>query len=120
MVGVGAGVCVDGASGAVSKTTLEAMLFIGAGLGAGLGASLAWLQLEGNARSILILTTLVALLMGGGGAWAGYEYGANREIECCATSEVGTFSYAAFGATFAANAAVLFLGIAREIITRTR
>jgi hypothetical protein len=96
------------------------MLFIGAGLGAGLGASLAWLQLEGNARSILILTTLVALLMGVGGAWAGYEYGANREIECCATSEVGIFSYAAFGATFAANAAVLFLGIAREIITRTR
>ena len=120
MVGVGAGVFVYVASGAVSKTTLEAMLFIGAGLGAGLGASLAWLQLEGNARSILILTALVALLVGVGGAWAGYEYGANREIECCATPEVGPFFYAAYGATMAANGAGLLLGIARELITRTR
>ena len=120
MVGIGVAVLVYVFSGAVSRTTLEAVLLTGAGLGAGFGASLAWLRLEGNPRSILIPTTLLALLAGVGGAWAGYEYGANREIECCATPEVGPFFSAAYGATMAANGAGLLLGIAREIITRTR
>ena len=120
MVGIGVALLLYLFAGAASRATLEAMLMTGAGIGAGLGASLAWLQLEGNPRSILIPTTLMALLVGVGGAWTGYEYGANREIECCASPEVGSFSYAAFGATLAANGAVLLLGIAREIISRTR
>ena len=107
-------------SGAVSRTTLEAMFIAGAGIGAGLGGSLAWLRIQGNPRSILIPTMLVTLLAGVGGAWAGYDYGSNREIECCAKPAIGIFSYAAFGATLAANAEVLLLSIAREIITRRR
>jgi len=105
-------------SGAVAKTTLLAMLMSGAGIGAGLGGVLAWLRLEGNPLSSLIPTTLLALLAGVGGAWVGYEYGANKEFECCAKPETGPFKYAAIGATLAANGVVLFLGIAREIITR--
>ena len=118
MVGIGLALLLYLFSGAASRATLEAMLMTGAGIGAGIGASLAWLQLEGNPRSILIPTTLLSTLMGVGGAWAGYEYGANREIECCANPEIGSYSYSAFGATLAANGVVLLLGIAREIITR--
>ncbi len=107
-------------SGAVARITLEAMFIGGAGLGAGLGGMLAWLRVDGNQRSTLIPIMLVAALVGVGGAWAGYGYGVNREIECCAKPAIGTFSYAAFGATLAANGMVLLLGIPREITTRRR
>jgi len=68
-------------------TTLLVMLMSGAGIGAGIGGVLVWLRIEGNPLSILIPTTLLALLVGVGGAWAGYEYGANKEYACCATPE---------------------------------
>ena len=107
-------------SGAVSRTTLLAMFMSGAGIGAGIGGVLAWLSLDRNSPSTLIPMILLALLVGVGGAWAEYEYGANKEIECCAKPDIGAFTYTAFGATFTANAAVLLLGIAREIIARRR
>ena len=120
MVGIGIAWGLYSFSGAVSRTTLEAMFIAGAGIGAGLGGVLAWLRIDGNPRSILIPTTLVAILVAGGGAWAGYEYGANREIDCCATPEVAPFSYSAYGATLSVNALILLLGMAREIMTRRR
>ena len=120
MVGIGIAWGLYVFSGAVSRTTLEAMFIGGAGFGAGLGGVLAWLRLDGNPRSILIPTMIAALLIGVVGAWAGYGYGVNREIECCAKPAIGTFSYAAFGATLAANGVVLLLSIPREIIARRR
>ena len=107
-------------SGALSRTTLEVMFITGAGIGAGLGGVVAWLRIDGNPLSILIPTMLLAVLVGVGGAWAGYEYGANKEFDCCATPDVAPFSYSAYGATLAANGVVLLLGMAREIITRRR
>jgi len=120
MVGIGIGLGLYLFSGAVSRTTLQVMILAGAGFGAGLGATLAWLKLEGNPRSTLLSTIMLALLVGGGGAWTGYEYGANREIECCAKPEVGPVFFAAYGATLAANGVLLLLGIAREIRTGRR
>ena len=78
------------------------------------------MRLEGNPLSSLIPMLLLALLVGAVGAWAGYQYGANKEVECCAKPEIGAFTYTAFGATLAANGVVLLLGIGREIITRRR
>ena len=117
MVGIAIGLGLYVFSGAVSRTTLQVMILAGAGFGAGLGATL---KLEGNPRSTLVPTIMLALLVGGGGAWIGYEYGANREIECCAKPEVGPVFFAAYGATLAANGVLLLLGIAREIRTGRR
>ena len=41
-------------------------------------------------------------------------------FECCAKPETGPFTFAALGATFAVNGVVILLGIAREIIARSR
>ena len=120
MVGIGVAWGLYVFSGAVSRTTLEVMFIACAGIGAGFGGVLAWLRIEGNTPLILIPTMLVALLGGVGGAWAGYEYGVNRDIECCAKPALGASSYAAFGATLAANGVASLLSITREIITRRR
>ena len=118
MVGIGIAWGLYSFSGALSRTTLEVMFIAGAGLGAGLGGVLAWLRIDGNPRSILIPATLMALLVGLTGAWAGYEYGMNREIDCCARPEIAPFSSSAYGAVLAANGVLLLLGIAREMTHR--
>jgi len=120
MVGVGLAWVLYSFSGALSRTTLEVMFIAGAGLGAGLGGVLAWLRFDGNPRSILIPTTLMAFLLGVTGAWAGYEYGINREFDCCAGPEIAPFSSAAYGAVLAVNGALLVLGIARKMTDKRR
>ena len=107
MVGIGIAWGLYSFSGALSRTTLEVMFIAGAGLGAGLGGVLAWLRIDGNPRSILIPTMLIAFLVGMTGAWGGYEYGVNREIDCCARPEVAPFSSSAYGAVLAANGVLL-------------
>ena len=67
-----------------------------------------------------MLTGLVGLAGGAAGSWAGFAYGANVEVECCARPQIGLFSYAAFGATLAANAGTLLLGAVREIVAFRR
>lgn len=120
MVGVGLAWVLYSFSGALSRTTLEVMFIAGAGLGAGLGGILAWLRLDGNPRSRLIPTTLMAVLVSLAGAWAGYDYGVNREVECCTKPEIAPFSSAAYGAVLAVNGALLFLGIARKMTDKRR
>jgi hypothetical protein len=105
-------------SGAVSKTTLLVMSIAGAGLGAGLGASLAWLRIDRNPPLVLTLMFALGILGGVLGGWAGYQYGSNKEVECCAMPETAPFTYTAFGATLGANALVFALIIAREIVLR--
>ena len=105
---------------AMSLTTLRVMFLAGAGVGAGLGGSLAWLRIDGNTRPALLLMGLAGLAGGVAGSWAGFSYGANAEVECCARPQVGLFSYAAFGATLAANGATFLLGAAREIFASRR
>ena len=105
-------------SGAVSKTTLLAMSMVGAGTGGGLGASLAWLRIDRNPPLLLTLMFSLGILGGVLGSWLGYQYGANKEVECCAMPETAPFTYTAFGATIGANAAVFAFTIVREIVLR--
>ena len=105
-------------SGAVSKTTLLVMSIAGAGLGAGLGASLAWLRIDRNPLLALTAMFVLAIIAGTLGGWVGYQYGANKEVECCAMPETAPFTYTAFGATLGANAAVFALTLARAIASR--
>ena len=96
------------------------MFLSGAGIGAGLAASLTWLRLDGNRLPALLLIGVVGLAGGIAGSWIGYQYGLNKEIKCCAEPPLSAFSYAAFGATLAANGGTLLLGVVREFVAFRR
>ena len=82
------------------------MSMAGAGLGAGIGAYVAWLKLDRSSWSFVSVAILMAVAGGVLGSLAGYQYGANREIQCCAEPQTAPFTYTAFGAAFMANAAM--------------
>jgi hypothetical protein len=107
-------------SGSRSFAALFSLFLIGAGLGAGLGGFLAWLRIDRNTRSSLVLMGSLALAAGIGGAWGGYEYGARQEVECCATPTVGPMTYTAVGATVVANSALMAFGLIRDAIGHRR
>ena len=106
--------------GAVSPTSLLALLMGGAAAGAAAGVFIAWLRLDYDPLLWLFNTSGVLLLAGVGGAWGGFEYGAAREVPCCAAPDITPITYVALGATAAANAAVLMLGIAPPVVTALR
>ena len=106
-------------SGAVSQITLLAMSVAGAGIGAGIGPGVAWLRLDRNRPSVGFFILVLAILGGALGGWLGYQYGAGREVECCAGPETAPFTYTAYGATLGANSTVLIFIFAREIIKQT-
>jgi hypothetical protein len=103
-------------SGAASRSTLLIVSMCSAGIGAGLGAFFAWVRLDRNPPVLTTITILLAVLGALGGGWAGYQFGANNEITCCANPETAPFTYTAFGATLGANGVVLLIRIVREII----
>ena len=98
-------------SSASSRDTLLIMSMAGAGLGAGTGAYVAWIRLDSPPWSVIAFTVLLAVVGGVFGAWVGYQYGANREIECCAEPQTAPFTYTAFGATLLANAGIYVAGV---------
>lgn len=119
-LGVGAAWGLYVFSGARSFAALFSLFMLGAGAGAGLGSFLAWLKIDQNTRTGLVLMGLVALVAGIGGAWSGYQYGAGREVECCAMPTVGPLTYAAAGAAVVANGALMVFGLIRDAIGRWR
>ena len=97
-------------SGSSTRMTWLVMLMAGASIGAGVGAYLGWLKLDRHHWPSIIATVLVAIAGGLLGAIGGYDYGVNREIECCAEPRTGPFTFAALGATLAANVAIYLVG----------
>ena len=95
-------------SSSSDRTVFMAMNMVGAGIGASIGVNIAWIRLDRQQRTALVLMFLVCLAGGVIGALLGYQYGANREVDCCAEPRTTPFIYAAFGATIGANA-ILFL-----------
>ena len=103
-----------------SKTVRDVMFLSGAGVGAGLAGSLTWLRIDGNRLPVFLLTAVVGTAGGLAGSWIGYEYGLNKDVECCAKPPFNAFSYAAFGATLAANGGTLLLGVVKEAVAFRR
>ena len=103
-----------------SKLLRDVMFLAGAAVGAGLGSSLTWLRLDGNSLPVVLLMGATGLAGGIIGSWMGYEYALNREIKCCSDPPINAFSYAALGATVAANAGTFLLGTVREIVNFRR
>jgi len=118
MVGIGLAWGAFVFSGAISWEVWFSLAVCGAGIGAGLGGFLAWLRIDGDSRSFILVTISVAVLAGVGGAWGGYQYGANQEVACCARPDIGPLTHTAFGATVAANGVALLLGIVRGVGAR--
>ena len=104
-------------SGASSRNTLLIMSMVGAGLGAGIGAYVAWLKLDRSSWSFVSVAILLAVVGGVLGGMAGYQYGANREIECCAEPQTAPFTYTAIGAAILANVA-MYLALAGSAALR--
>ena len=89
--------------GTSSRTTFMIMSMGSGGIGAGVAANLAWLKLDRHQRSVIALTLLICVAGGVIGGLAGYQYGANREIDCCAEPQTTPFLFTAFGAAIGAN-----------------
>ena len=106
--------------GGQSIDTWLASLFLGAGFGAGTAAFVAWLHLDRENSRVLILTALFVVGVGIAGAWGGYQYGSNQEVECCAMPTVSPVYYTALGSSVMANAAGIVFAAARAFITRKR
>ena len=105
-------------SGSQSLAIWLSSLMLSAGLGAGAGSLLPWLRIDRRNTPVLFVTAVPALAAGILGAWAGYEYGSNREIECCAMPTVSPVYYTALGATLGANLAVVTISLFREFLER--
>ena len=91
-----------------------------AGLGAGVGAVLAWIRLDRETWWSILIKLLTAFVVGIGGAWAGYEFGSQQEVECCAMPDISPITYTAFGATVAANVAVIVVSLIWDSVARRR
>ena len=104
-------------AGASERSTFMIMSMAGAGLGAAVAANVAWIKLDRQQRTMFALTLLLAIIGGVIGGLAGYQFGANREIECCAEPHTTPFIYTAFGSTIGANA-VMYLSWAASAATR--
>ena len=96
------------------------MNMVGAGVGASVGVSIAWVKLDGQQRGAFVLTLLLCLGGAIAGALLGYQYGANREMDCCAEPRSSPFIYAAFGATIAGNAVMYLINVATYAIHMIR
>ena len=105
-------------SGSQSLVIWLASLMFSAGLGAGIGSQFAWLRLDRRNTPVRFLTAISVVAAGTLGAWVGYEYGSNREIECCAMPTVSPVYYTALGATLGANVTAVTISLFREFVER--
>ncbi len=105
--------------GAAAHATLLVLFMLGAGLGAGFGGYVAALRVDlAPSVPILLAAGLVLVLAGIGGAWGGFQFGANQEVECCVGPAVTPIAYTAMGATLGANAAALVMAVAHQVKAR--
>ncbi len=119
VVGIGIAWAIFVFSGAGSHATLLALFMGGGGIGAGSGSFLAWLRVDWVPPWPMLLAAVLAPVLAGiAGAWGGFQFGANQEVVCCAGPDITPITYTALGATAAANAAALLMGIAHEIKSR--
>ena len=107
-------------SSSSDRTTFMIVNMVGAGIGAGIGVNIAWIKLDRQQRAAFALTVLLCIAGGLVGGLLGYQYVANREVECCAEPRTSPFIYAAFGATIGANGFMYLLTAATSVIRMIR
>ena len=95
-------------------------LYLGAGLGAGIGGFFAWLRVDGDDNWTLVIAAVIITGAGVLGAWAGFEYGSTREIECCAMPTKSPLYYTALGSDALANVAAIGVAAVRAVLARQK
>lgn len=119
VIGIGLGWGMYVFFGAVSHAALMTVFMAGAGLGAGFGGFAAWLRVDRHPPwPVQLGLGLILVLAGIVGAWGGFQFGANQEVECCVGPAITPITYTAMGASVGANAAALVLGVVQEINIR--
>ena len=98
-------------SSSSDRTVFMVMNTVGAAIGASFGANIAWIKLDRQQRLALVLALLLCVAGAAIGGLLGYQYAANREVECCAEPQTTPFMFTAFGAAIGSNV-VIYLGIA--------
>ena len=101
--------------GTSSRTTFMIMTMAAGGLGAGIGPNIAWIKMDRQQRSALALTVILCVAGGVIGGLLGYQYGANREIECCAEPHTTPFMNTAFGATIGSNIVIYLVSASTAV-----
>ena len=90
-------------SGVSDRTAFMVVTMIGGGLGAGVAVNIAWIKLDRQRWTLFGLTFLLCAAGGVLGGLLGYQYGANREFDCCAEPTTNPFTFTAIGAAIVAN-----------------
>ncbi len=102
--------------GAAAHATLLILFAAGSGIGAGVGGFIAWLQFDRvPSWQVHLGTVLVMALAGAAGAWGGFQFGARQEVACCTGPAITPITYTVLGATAAANALALAIGVIHEM-----
>jgi len=101
--------------GASSHNTLLLLFFSGAGIGASSGTFLAWFRVD-RLPSLRVMTLMWILLstIGGTGAWLGYQFGSNQEVECCVGPVLNPIAYMTLGTAISTNVVALLYALIRE------
>ena len=107
-------------SSSSDRIAFMVMNMVGAGIGATIGVNIAWIRLDRQQRAALLLMVLICLAGGVIGALLGYQYGANREFDCCAEPRTTPFIYAAFGATIGSNVTMYLATAATSAVRAIR
>ena len=98
-------------SGVSDRVAFMVVTMGSGGLGAGIAANIAWIRLDRQQRTGFALTLLLCVAGGVVGALLGYQFGANREFDCCSEPRTNPFTYSAIGASIGANV-VMYLVVA--------
>ena len=98
-------------SGVSERVAFMVVTMGSGGLGAGIAANIAWIRLDRQQRTGFALTLLLCVAGGVVGALLGYQFGANREFDCCSEPRTNPFTYSAIGASIGANV-VMYLVVA--------
>ena len=98
-------------SGVSDRVAFMVVTMGSGGLGAGIAANIAWIRLDRQQRTGFALTLLLCVAGGVVGALLGYQFGANREFDCCSEPRTNPFTYSAIGAAIGANV-VMYLVVA--------
>lgn len=106
--------------GATSGTTLLGLFMGGAAIGTAVGVFMAWMTLDGNVASRVIITMGLLVLAAAGGSWGGYQFGSIQEVPCCAKPDVTPITYIVIGSVAVTSVVAFIMNVSRQAMPLLR